>query len=289
MGIYDRDYYQGEHGGYGGGFAAPGTAGSMSITVRLILLNSIIFIVGLFLQNKDLPADWLGVSDQTLLQPWKWFQFLTYGFIHSPRSGEHLIFNMIGLWFFGRPLENRLGRREFLTLYLTTIVVGGIVTSLRAYLMGTPTQVIGASGAISGVILLFIFYYPRVQVLFMFFLPMPAWVLGILLVGFNLMGVMSPNSHTAFDVHLAGFAMAALYHYGHWNLTSTFQRLLPIGGRNPLKRRPKLRVLHPEKKDDKLAREADRILEKLHREGIDSLTAKERKTLERYSRRVRDS
>ena len=287
MGIYDRDYYS-QPRGFEGGFGAPRSAAQLSITVRLILLNAAIYIVGLFFENKQLPTLWFGVTSNTLTSPLHWYQFLTYGFIHSPESGTHLLFNMLGLWFLGRPVEDRLGRREFLTLYLFMIVAGGVFLSVRTYFQGVPVRVIGASGAISGIILLFVFYYPRLQVLFMFFLPMPAWILGVFLVAYNLIGAASGIGHTAFDGHLTGMAVAALYYYRHWNLSRTFSNWIPSRLGNPLRRRPKLRVLRPDK-DEKLAQEADRILEKLHREGIDSLTPKERRILNKYSRKVRGS
>ncbi len=285
MGIYDRQYYQDDQSG----FAPRAERSSLSMTVRLILLNSVIFLFGLFLEDKSLPVRWFGVSAETLTNPLTWYQFLTYGFIHSPINGQHLIWNMVGLWFFGRPVENRLGRREFLTFYLVTIVAGGVITCVRAYLMEESAPVIGASGATTAVFLLFAMYFPQAEVLLMFFLPVRAWVLGLVMVFMNFAGLLAANSTTAFDVHLVGVAMAIGYFFGHWNFTRLTQRFIPGRIPNPLSRRPKLRVLHPEKdaKDEKLAKEADRILEKLHREGIDSLTAKERKTLERYSKRVR--
>jgi hypothetical protein len=95
------------------------------------------------------------------------------------------------------------------------------------------------------------------------------------------------SAQVAYDVHLAGAAFAAAYFYGKLN----FGALGSLGEAvtRLFKRQPKLRIHQPEEQavPEKLQAEADRILEKIHREGQDSLTAKERKVLEEYSRAVR--
>ena len=280
MGIHDREYYQEDQGGF---LQPRQSGGGMSITVRLIILNAVIYFGGIFLDDKGLPAQWLGVSENTLTNPLYWYQFLTYGFVHDPTSAMHLLFNMIGLWFFGAPVENRLGRREFLFFYLIAVIFGGLVAGIRHSLMEGPTTVIGASGAITGVILLFAIFYPRAKVLLMFIIPMPAWVLGILLIAQNVFGQISGGDNIAYDVHLAGAAIAAVYYFGGLNFSRFFDRF----SSNRVRRGPKLRVHRP-KTDGKVAAEADRILEKLHRDGLESLTAKEKRMLEKYSRQVRD-
>ncbi len=119
----------------------------------------------------------------------------------------------------------------------------------------------------------------------MFVLPIKAWVAGILFVALNLGGALFANDNTAYDVHLAGIGFAAIYYLAGWRLDF----LAPGRFNQTLKqlRKPKLRIHDPEKKLAEEALQADRILEKIHREGEASLTSNERKLLERYSRRMR--
>ena len=293
MGIYDREYYQDERGGSFLGRGPSAGVGGMPITIRLIIINSVVFLVTIFLdvETRIRMVTLLGVTDETLRQPWMWWQMLTYGFVHDPNNVFHLIFNMVGLFFFGRAVEERLGRGEFLRFYLGAVLVGGLVSAVHygALITDRPMVVIGASGAVSAAVLLAAFYYPRAMAL-LFVIPMPLWVLAALMIVFNVLGSLRQAAghavgHTAYDVHLAGLAFAAAYYYLGWNTTRLWQGISGFWSRRR-PGRPKLRVLRGED-DEKLAKEADRILDKLHREGADSLTAKERKILENYSRKVR--
>ena len=88
------------------------------------------------------------------------WQFVTYIFLHGDLV--HIILNMLGLFFLGRSVEQFYGRKEFLRFYLTTIVVAGLIwalaTALACRLAGVPLQgaAVGASGAVVGVVILFV-------------------------------------------------------------------------------------------------------------------------------------
>ncbi len=192
---------------------------------------------------------------------------------------------MLGLWFLGRDVEGLYGRKEFLRIYLALIVVGGLVWTVAAKLQGAPDNaaVLGASGAVVGVVVLFALNFPRrTVVLFPIPIPMPAWVLGMLIVASDLLQALTrTDSHVAYTVHLAGAAFAFFYHRLRWNFGRLGSRLSP----GWFRARPRLHVhLPPEEETGDLADEVDRILEKIHREGEASLTRKERRALESASR-----
>lgn len=290
MGIYDRDYYDQQ----------PGVRlrGPASVVGWLIAINVAAWLAdGLFTPDRHTITEILSLQVGTITKPWLWWKFLTYGFAHAPYPDYmHLVGNMIGLFFFGRLIEQRYGAREFLTFYLVTVVLCGLGWSLIGVATGQPmmSTVVGASGAITAVVVLFIFLYPKVTVLLFFVIPMPAWVLGVLLVFFNLTGAAGFwKSDIAYTVHLIGGAFAVLYFQFNWRLSRLFDNMS-----NSLKRRPKLRLHDPDQDGDdsgntlsksgKMAEEEDRILEKIHREGVESLTRKERKTLEKISRHYQD-
>ena len=295
MGIYDREYYGQEQG--------MRLRGPSSVVGWLIAINVVLWLAdGLLFPHQHTLTNILTLKGDTLTQPWLWWKYLTYGFAHAPFDSQagiwHILGNMIGLFFFGRAIEYRYGAREFLVFYLVSVVVCGLVWSLIGLATHQPPNsgVLGASGAITAVVVLFIFLYPKQTVLLFFVIPMPAWVLGVLLVVSNLGGAAGYlDDDIAYTVHLAGAAFAVLYYKFKWRLSSPFTNM---SFSNPLKRQPKLRIHDPDSDDfdsgsdaskmDKLAEEEDRILEKIHRQGVESLTRKERKILEKRSRHYKE-
>jgi membrane associated rhomboid family serine protease len=278
MGIYDRDYYRQRRPS----FSIPGPRTMVGL---LILTNVVLYLADALVANGGI-ADLLAAHVGALTRPWLWWQFLTYGFAHS-MDPEHVIFNMLGLFFLGRDVESVYGPKEFLRIYLTLIVFGGVVWAVIGHFTGAPdfASVIGASGAVAGIVVLYALHFPRRMLLLFFVLPVPAWFAGVLLVGMDAYGaIVRPHgSNIAYTVHLAGAALAFVYFRQRWN----FGRL-GMGRFSFRPWRPRLRLHEPDAEPDQrqreLHQEVDRILEKISREGEASLTRKERKTLESASR-----
>jgi len=276
MGIENRDYYREQEPGIS-------VRGPRSMVVILILINVAVYLAnGLLTAENNTITKTLAVSSETLKNPLLWWQFLTYGFVHAA-SPHHVLFNMLQLWFLGRIVEQLYGRWEFLRVYLVMLVVGSVIWAIgNALFDPRPARLIGASGAVSGIVILFVLNFPQ-QTLMLFPIPIPikAWVIGVLLVVFNVAGAIGEMGNTAFGVHLSGIVFAYLYHRNRWNLNWLGSGLLSPGR---FKRRPKLRIHDPSSKESELSREVDQILEKIHRQGEESLTRKERRILETASR-----
>lgn len=278
MGIYDRPYLQEEE--YGGGNWSPGR----SMVFSLIIVNSVIWLAtGLF----DIPLkEWLELpSNLFTTRPWQVWRLLSYGFVHE--NIGHLIFNMLGLYFFGRDVEGIYGRFEFLRIYLAAILVAGIVWMVFQATSSGPANLVGASGGVLAMVMLSILHYPMRMILFWGVLPMRGWVLGTIYIGLDVLGLLGIGQpergpQVANIAHLAGVGFAYAYFRGKLNLG----RLIPtrLADLKPRGFRPKLRIHDPDKKARDLSREVDAILEKISREGESSLTRKERKTLEEASR-----
>ena len=292
MGFQDRDYYREEQPGFS--MSTPRTAIGW-----IILINVIIFLAdGLLTPYRREMATGLGGINNFLAlhvgdlsRPWLWWRFLTYGFAHAsfghpPGIPWHIVGNMAGLFFLGRSVEQFYGRKEFLRFYLTTIVVAGLAWALASRLVSTPPDhlAVGASGAVVGVVILFALNFPRQTVLLFFVIPVPAWVVGVLIVISDLFNAMDSESQIAWQAHLAGAAFAFLYFRNRWNLTRISPNWFSTSW---FKRRPKLRVHNPQRESrsaDDLADRVDKILEKIHLQGEDSLTSKERRMLKNASR-----
>ena len=284
MGIYDRDYYREEQ--------RPGVSAYTPRTIvgAIIAVNVALWLVDFLTPETPGHGRWL--SDQmavhvgTLTQPWLWWEYLTAGFAHSPQNFQHILFNMLALFFLGRDVEETYGPKEFLRLYLVMVVFASVVWDVANKIGGTPDWVgaYGASGAIAGVVILYALNFPHRTLLLFFVIPIPAWLLGVLIVALDMFGAFSGSekTHIAYSMHLAGAAFALVYHQRGWNLT----RL--TAGRiawPTFRRKPRLRVHTPEEEPQSdLSVEVDRILEKIYREGESNLTAKERKVLETASR-----
>ncbi len=138
--------------------------------------------------------------------------------------------------------------------------------------------------------ILFALNYPRQTILFMMFIPMPAWVLGVLIVVMNLVGIENSalaesGDRVAYDVHLVGAAYGLLFFRTHWDLASFWRS----DWRHWLRRRAQgtqLKLHEPAEGGSTLDEQADVVLQKLHEHGEASLSARERKILEDYSRRL---
>jgi len=280
MGIYDREYYRQE--------PPPGTGfGPRSAVGALIVANVVVYLIDwVFSKGRLTETGRLTVG--TLGSPWEWWQFVTYGFLHA-QEPQHIVFNMLGLFFLGRDVEEVYGTKEFLRVYLAMIAFGGLAWAIVEQVQGPPemASVVGASGAISGVVVLYALNFPRRMLALFFVIPVPAWFAGILVVVLDAYGAVAraDGSRVAYVVHLGGAALALAYYGAGWNFGRLWPKTLSLRWLRP---RPKLRVHTPEEPDppaeEDLSAEVDRILEKISREGEASLTRQERRTLETASR-----
>lgn len=281
MGLYDREYARDDQPGFR--LSAPTSA-----TMQLLL-----FTVGVYglqmLSEKVTPL--LELRSDWWQRPWEFYTLLTYGFAHSLGGpGQpgvwHLIGNMFALFMFGRYIEGRYGRVKFIAFYLTAIVVSGLFWTACDLIAGTPGKVIGASGATTALVILFALNYPNLEVYLYMLFPIKMWMLGAGIVVWNVWGAIVQEGTIAFTVHLGGIAYAWLFYKTDWSpgiwIFDSAKRI----ARN----QPKLRVHDPEEEDeeDSLAQQVDVILEKIQRSGKDSLTWKERRTLERASKEYQE-
>ena len=213
MGIYERSYYRDENE-----LDLRPNWDQRSAVSTLIIINVAVFIANIFLRNSFVPNDQGAVNSFLMLSagdvqhPYLWWHTFTYGFCHDALTPIpfHLIMNMVGLYFLGRTVESHYGRSEFYRIYLISMLLCGVVWLIKASIFQTTGGMLGASGAVICISMLFVFNFPQARVAFLVF-PMPAWVLGILLVLMNL--ASNPSSGVATDVHLTGILCAVAYFF----------------------------------------------------------------------------
>lgn len=286
MGIYDREYYRGDSPGFLGSFSGRG-----QVCKWLIAANVICF----FLQIGVKDFTGLFELDPSSIAHGEVWRLLTYAFLHDPSQILHIVFNMLFLWWFGAELEDIYGPREFLGFYLVAALVGGIGYVLWALAKHEVFPCVGASGAVTALMVVYAMHFPRRIIYFMMILPMQIWVFVTLLIvldTFVLVG--GAQSSTAVAVHLAGAAFGFVYYrsslrimnllpdFRRWQLPRSRPRLKVYRGERP---QQPVSVAAPPKSeaDEQLEAKLDAVLEKVARLGQESLSDSERQILMRAS------
>ena len=136
-----------------------------NIIFALLIVNGLVFALQQW-NPRFLVLNfalWPATDPQSPFAPW---QLLTYGFLHG--SFNHILFNMFGLWMFGRDLERLMGPQRFLTYYITCVIGAGLVQLMVAGIQGGLYPTLGASGGVFGVLLAYGMSYPNRTVLLLF-------------------------------------------------------------------------------------------------------------------------
>ncbi len=257
---------------------------------RLIIANVLVFLVT---YTNPAVLNYLAfVPSEILTRPWT---LITYMFAHG--GFMHILFNMLGLFFFGPPIEARWGSREFLKFYFICGMGGAIFSFIFA-----NNPIIGASAAVYGVGLAFAMNWPDTPIYIWGIVPIPAKILFSLLVAFSLFSAFTGRSDgVAHFAHLGGIVAAFVYIKwdGHrrsttlarWRKGKSRKKLSVVPGRpEPPReqREPASTVAPPSSAEEaRLLGELDRVLDKISASGMGSLTPAERKLLDDVSRRYR--
>jgi membrane associated rhomboid family serine protease len=208
------------------------------------------------------------------------YQILTYMFLHG--SFGHIFFNMLILWMIGTPLEATWGPKRFLKYYLITGLGAGVINALVMPASMIPT--VGASGAIYGLLLAFGVMFPNQMIFLWFVIPIRAKYLVIILgVAELFFGISGTQSGVAHFAHLGGLLVGLVYlKWGDW--TRAFKRR-----KADTEAKKHLKVVYDRRQErEKLQKEIDDLLDKINRNGIDSLSPREVNRLKEASRKLKE-
>jgi membrane associated rhomboid family serine protease len=311
MGIYNRDYYQDQPNWQGG------TSVSSWDAWKVILgLNVIVFILQVVTYHatpfggKSVVTDWLCLNSNAIQSGQIW-RCLTYAFCHSERDLWHIFFNMLQLFFFGQEIERRIGRNEFFRFYCFAAIISGLGQVIISILGQSPSNTVGASGAVMALMVLYAYWYPTREILLMGIIPLQMWILAIFLVGSDLMMILQQAksnhaiSQIAHACHLGGAVFGYLYGAQQWRLDFGFLSgqwwSEKIKGRQLQKRvrDSKFKVYAPNEDepvttgpyrgmtDAAFKAREDQILQKIHDQGESGLTDEERQFLKEASLRYK--
>ena len=183
-----------------------------NVVFILIGLNLLVYLVELFFKSFPVIPYLSMIPVAVIRGGWIW-QFVTYMFVHDPRSISHLLFNMFALFIFGNQVERHMGSREFLLYYFVSGILAGIFSFLAYLFTGYFwVTLMGASGAIFAVQLAFAVFFPNSVVYLWGILPLraPVMVLGFTALEIILM-ITGLGGNVAHTTHLAGFGFGWLY------------------------------------------------------------------------------
>jgi len=178
-----------------------------NVALKLIIVNVIVFMLTMAVPRAY--AYLAMVPQYIIYRSWYW-QVFTYMFVHADFS--HILFNMLGLFMFGMPVERRIGSREFLLFYLLTGTLSGIFSLVSYLATGTNVILVGASGAIYAVLFAFAVFYPYARIFVFGILPIRAPLLIGIYTAIEVFNqVFGSTRGVAHLTHLAGFGFSYLY------------------------------------------------------------------------------
>jgi membrane associated rhomboid family serine protease len=208
-------------------------------------------------------------------------------FLHG--SFMHILFNMIGLYFFGPRLESRIGSRHFIIMYL----LAGLAGAVLSFAFEPRAAIVGASGAVFGVLYGFAHYWPHERIYIWAILPVPSRVMVIGLAAISIYsGFTGAGAGIAHFAHLGGFAGGWLYLKVREHRATAFRRKAVAGAEPTAVERISGKASRDEKRWQEIRldalheinrQEVERIQAKIAEEGTGSLTADERAFMNRMA------
>ena len=246
------------------------------VLLTLISLNVAVYVVQLVLDgyNPGLVRDYLALSESGLQKAYAW-QFLTAPFLHS--GPWHLLGNMIVLYLLGRDVESILGQRHFFFLYVAGAAAGELG---HLFLMPSSAILLAGSGGAVAVLMAYATILPELEIASGPSVARPLRLkakhlaYGVVLLGLALL-IVDRTGTLVHSALLGGCAAGWLYaHLLGFGRPSYLQRTLR-------QRKVEADRYHHMDAEQFIAEEVDPLLEKISREGLASLTRRERRTLAR--------
>lgn len=270
-----------------------------SISFIIIILNFIVSYKGF---KDSLFFDRYSFKIDAVIIQKDYKRLVTSGFLHA--GWMHLIFNMLSLFFFSSAVEGSIGSAYYLIIYLTGLVGGNLLSTL-IHKNDSGYSSVGASGAIFAVIFSAIALIPGMSI-GLFFIPIPGWLFGLAFVLFSIYGIRSRRDNIGYDAHLGGGLagmLVAILMFPSALVQNTLTILIvavpaivfilviiykpeALLIENVFAKNRRTLTAEDRYNESKLnkQRELDRLLEKIHHQGMSSLSSKEKEMLKEFSK-----
>lgn len=281
MGFAEREYSEGKSAG-------AGMLPSLTPVVKWLLIsNAAIFLIDLFMDRSI--TMWGAFAIRSALMEGRVWEFITFQFLHA--SVGHVLFNMIGLYFFGPWMERWWGSRRFLVFYLLCGIGGAAFYTLLTFAGVLPaefeTPLVGASAGIYGVLVGVAIIAPQLRVALMFVIEMSMRQMAIVILGIAVLTIVFNWNNSGGEAGHLGGALVGF-------LLMSFPKLLSwaqprdsevniIRPKAFSRRRNEAKIKPRTSVNLQSSTEVDAILDKMLEKGRDSLTDEEREILQRAS------
>ncbi len=274
----------------------------MNVLYKLLTVNVAVFIVIAIIKLFAFLFGAQGAADavvrffslpanplKILIKPWT---VVTYMFMHE--GFWHLLANMLWLYFLGLMFVMSFGQKELWRVYLLGGLMGALfyVAGFNLFPVFAPYRyasvLLGASAAVSAIVLAVSVYKPTQIVMLFGILPVPLWLIGALYVLYDLsmLTVDNPGGHLS---HLGGALFGVWFALKYKQGKDITLFLTNISFRRKGRMKVHKNDYRPQdyewnERRHEIKQELDRILEKISRKGYNSLTRREREFLKRHSR-----
>jgi len=244
----------------------------------IISINFLIFILQYLSGMEDELFTIFGIVPSKTFGELMLWQPFTYLFFHG--GIWHVLINMFVLWMFGSELEKFWGKKEFLRFFFITGIGSGLITIL--FSLSSTNPVVGASGAIYGVLLAYGLLFPNRLVYLYFLIPIKVKYLVMLIGAIAFFSSLNPgNSNISHLTHLSGMVIGFIYLRSsiNWNTINHFV----------IHRKDEIKRHYEEKKNEQreaLKLQVDAILDKINDVGYDNLSESEREFLFKASKNL---
>jgi len=297
MGLADRDYQRvPSHQAYGGMPKQPSRLGGCPVVKWLLISNIAVFFLDMMIKGQ--LWSWGHFSVGLGVEQFQFWRLLTFQFLHA--DGNHLLANMLGLFFFGHFVERWWGSRKFLVFYLATGVAGALLYMVLFYvgwfgkdpipiggelLSASYIPLVGASAGIFGILVGVALLAPNLKVFLFFILPMSMRTFAIGALVFSTFMILSNGNNAGGEAGHLGGAILGFILMKKPRLLS-FIKDGPSHGQK--RTTVDAKIVHEKKIRPRIDinmadSEVDRILDKVSSEGLQSLTEAEKAVLKRMA------
>ena len=245
----------------------------MTPVVRALLIANI----GAYFLQQVIPwftFTFMFVPAYALVRPWT---IVTYMFLHGGIT--HILFNMLGLYFFGPQVEAMIGSRRFSILYL----ISGLTGAAASFAFSFANPILGASAGVFGVMMAFAHFWPHTPIHIWGIIPVPARMLVIITTVLAIWsGFGGSRSGIAHFAHLGGYAGAFVYLKWLDRQRGSFKRKVKSPPKETVQKLDSWKSIDRSRIHEVNREEVDRILDKISAQGMASLTADEKVFLSNF-------
>lgn len=250
----------------------------MPRAIKILLFANIGAFLLDYLTGGRYIREWFALDPNRVLHDMQVWRLGSYLFVHEIHSNFfHLILNMLLLWMFGSPVAETLGERKFYWFYFSTGVFSGLCSLIFYTVTNNPTTIIGASGALFGVMVAFAVFFPTQQILILFLFPVQARYAVLIFSAVELLSITS-NDRIAHITHLGG----AVFAFAYFKLEGRGIDLLDRWRNRKVEEKHRAAKKTQEETAQTMI-DIDPILKKISQTGMGSLTKEEKEKLEKAS------